>query len=60
MNENMERWEIEEKIRALELLNQDECERPSTIENRKVHIEFLRKLLNNKPKERYNNEIRIR
>lgn len=52
----MERWELESRIKYLEGLNEGSIDRPEVIENRKVHIKHLKKLLINKVEEQY--EIR--
>ena len=42
----MEAWEVEDRIKYLEALNEDPMERPEVKANRGVHIEFYKKKLN--------------
>lgn len=56
MREKMESWELEEKIEFLSGLNEDSCERPDVINQRKMYIDYLKRLLNNINED--NNEIR--
>lgn len=41
----MEKWQIEERIKYLEVLNEDPVERESVKRNRQTHIDFLKKKL---------------
>jgi len=52
----MEAWELEQRIKYLEGLNEDEALRPEVKENQKVYINHFKKLLINKIEEEY--EIR--
>jgi hypothetical protein len=41
----MDKWQIEERIKYLELLNEDPVERESVKRMRATHIEFLKQKL---------------
>lgn len=47
----MEKWEIEQRIKYLEALNEDPAERPEVKKNRLYHIEFFKNLLKQKQEE---------